>query len=234
MGTQQPEPQPVAGQVVTDADMAKADGDKPEMVAVYDKNGNLVGIVSPEKITRIAGADADESDTDDEGDAEPAPATDLTPQPQADVGTPADAVPPANPDDDINKTHDPSSETVLKSIAKDTVRAELDAYSATQEQAIAKQADDLAQMAKSIEELTALVKALEEQPAVPKIFTNGAVPPRDQMRGQDRGAPAHIDTGRAREMKKALYTAPNAAEQNRIAGEMNVDAIAALQEIRRR
>lgn len=234
MGTQQPEPQPVAGQVVTDADMAKADGDKPEMVAVYDKNGNLVGIVAPEKITRIAGADADEPDTDAD-DAEPAPATDLTPQPQADVGIPADAVPPANPDDDINKTtHDPSSETVLKSIATDAVRAELDAYSATQEQTIAKQATDLAQMAKSIEELTELVKALEEQPATPKVFTNGAVPPRDQLRGQDRGAPAHIDTGNAREMKKALYTAPNASEQNRIANEMQGKAIDALQEIRRR
>lgn len=233
MGTAEAAPQPVAGQVVTDADiMAKADGDKPEMVAVYDKNGNLVGIVSPEKITRIAGADADEPDDDNDGEAaEAAPATDLTPAPQADVGTPADAV----PDDDINKTtRDTSSETVLKSIATDAVQAALDTYSATQEQVIVKQANDLAQLANQVEALTGLVKALEEQPATPKVFTNGAVPPRDQLRGQDRGAPAHIDTGRAREMKKALYTAPNAAEQNRIATEMQGNAIDALQEIRRR
>lgn len=229
MGAAEAAPRPVAGQVITDTASAMAKAKTPQ-VAVYDQNGNLVGTVDPEEITMLAPAEAPA----EAADAEPAAAapaspdaSDLTPAPAAEVGTPADAAPD---DADITKQTDTTdTENVLKSIAKDAATAALDAYSATQEEVIAKQATGLAQLAERVNELTAMVKALEEQPATPKVFTNGAVPPRDQLRGQDTGA-RHVDTAGAREMKKSLYSA-DAPEQQRIATQMQGLAIAELQEI---
>ncbi|MHA6764691.1 hypothetical protein [Streptacidiphilus sp. PAMC 29251] len=211
MGTQPPDPKPVAGQPVTE--MAKADGDKPEMVAVFNANGKLVGIVDPEKITMVSGASADDEAPADEPVAAPAPdASDLTPAPAAEVGTPADAVP-----DDDTVTKQTNTDDVLKSIATDAATTALATYSATQEQVIAKQAADLAQLAERYEELTGMVKALEEQPAAPKVFTNGAVP-RD-LRGMDRGG-LSADVTKAMQRRQSLYQTTDAGEQNRIAADM--------------
>jgi hypothetical protein len=63
------------------------------------------------------------------------------------------------------------------------------------------------------------------------VFTNGAVPPKSQLRGQDRGAGAAVDTAAAVEMKKGLYAAPDATAQKLIADGMQGLAIARLQEI---
>jgi hypothetical protein len=226
MGTRQADPKPVAGQAVSD--MTKADGDKPEMVAVFNANGKLVGIVDPEKITMVSGASADD-DTAADTEAAPAAApdaSDLTPAPAAEAGTPADAVP-----DDADVTKSATDTDMFKSIAQDAATAALDAYSATQEP-VAKQAD-VAQLAKEVETLKELVKALEEQPATPKVFTNGAVPPAASLRGQDQGAPA-ADFARAQQMKKSLYGGTSAADQNQAASELQQMAITALQEIQRR
>jgi hypothetical protein len=211
---------------------------------VYDQAGNLVGIVDPGDIIPVANGDkpADEPAADEPADDAPkapdAPdaSDDLTPAPGGEVGTPADA--PA--DDDLTKQTDPTnhnndttSDALLKSSIADAVKSGLADYSATQEQTIAKQAQALTQMADVVETLKGRIETLEEQPAVPKVFTNGAVPPRDQMRGQDRGAPP-IDVAKARELKKGLYGAADATEQNRIATDMQQAAIAALQEIHQR
>lgn len=235
METDMPEPTQVED-TLTDAGetpemgIAKADGEKVPQVAVYDKKGNLVGICDPADIVMIAGAEAEEPEpADDTPAAEAAPeVTDLTPAPADEAGTPADAVPA--PEDDAVTKQTVNPEDVLKSIAADAVAAALDTYSATQEQDIAKQAD-LAQLAKQVEELTELVKALEEQPAMPKVFTNGAVPPRD-LRGMDRGSFA-TDVVKAQERRRTLYQSADASEQNRVANEMQTEAIARLQEIQR-
>lgn len=237
MGVQQAAPKPVAEQAVTD--MAKADADK-KMVAVYNAKGVLVGIVDPEKITMIEGAEADDegpsgSAADDAGmsDESDAPeTTDLTPEPPAEAGIPADAVPAD--DADITKSTnetDTTPEEVLKSIVDAKVAAALADYRATQEQAVAKQADDRAQLAELVEMLKGRVQALEEQPAESRVFTNGVNPPRD-LRGMDRGA-FSTDVTKALDRRRSLYTTADATEQNRLANEMQQDAISMLREIQR-
>ena len=213
--------------------LEKASSEKTPMVAVYDNEGNLVGIVDPSEITPISGAGPKKDDTSD-GDAEEADAVpetpDLEPAPAAEVGTPADAV-PDNEDDVAKSTTDNTpSDDVLKSIAKTEATAVLNEYSATQEQVIAKQAADLAQLASTVEVLKAQVQALEEQPAMPKVFTNGAVPPSQHLRGMGDAAPS-IDVAKAREMKQGMYAATDATEQKRIADQMQAAAIARLQNI---
>lgn len=236
MGSQPAEAKPVAGAAVTD--MAKADGDKPEMVAVFNANGKLVGIVDPSKITPVSGASADEDDSKadedaDEASDEAAPeTTDLTPEPPAEAGTPADAVP--EDDEAVAKTTnetDTTSEEVLKSIVDARVEAALTEYRAAQEQAVAKQADDRAQLADLVETLKGRVEALEEQPAEPRVFTNGVQPPRD-LRGMDRGA-FDANVQKALERRRSLYQSDNATEQNQIAEDMQKDAIQMLREIQR-
>lgn len=235
MGTAPAAPKPVAGAPVTDVE--KADGEK-QMVAVYDANGDLVGIVDPGKITPVAGAKKTSTDPDaedgekgnGEGDGAPDAAAqdaDLTPVPQAEVGTPADAVP-----DGVAKQQDTAPDAVLKGIAEDVVKAHLGDYSAAHEQALAKQAEQLDAAADVIKALEDRVKALEEQEAVSKVFTNGAVPPPQHLRGQDRGQNLPpVDTSAALVQKRALYGAADATEQNKVALDMQQVAIARLQEI---
>lgn len=209
------EPQAPATPDVPAEPVAKADGDvKPQMVAVYNAGGKLVGVVDPTEITPIAGADAPDDKADGDAAAEPAaePAAtpDLTPAPPAEVGTPADAVP-----DDVNKTQTLDTDTVAKALAA-AVTEHLNAATATQ-------GEHLAEMAGVVKALQDRIDALEEQPAPPRVFTNGAVPSRDQMRGQDRGA-APVDVAKAREVKKSWYEA-DGASQDRIANEMQASAI---------
>lgn len=234
------------------------EGEKAPQLAVYDAKGKLVGIVDPSALTPVTGVDGDDDEDDsdgsdsgsDSGDAAPpaahqppaaAPQTpDLAPAPAAEVGTPSGAVhsgddvtkqtdttEPATADDQNDTT---TSDVLLKSSITEAVRAGIADYSATQEQTIAKQAAELAQMADVVEALKGRIETLEEQPATPKVFTQGAVPPRDMMRGQDRGA-TPVDVARAQEMKKGLYGAADASEQNRIATDMQELAIAQLREI---
>lgn len=215
------------------APVEKADGEtKPEAVAVYDKNGNLVGICDPVDITPIAGAKAEEP-ADDKSEAAsavevaPDPA-DLAPAPAAEVGTPADDV-GKSADTSTNTDPTDTSDAVFKSIAADVVTAALADYSATQEQAVAKQADALAHLADVVETLKGQIQALEEQPAPPKVFTNGAVPPAHLLRGQDTGA-VSVDMAKAAELRKGL-SSPDAGEQNRAALNMQEMAIARLEAI---
>jgi hypothetical protein len=211
--------------------VAKADGEKTPMVVVYDQKGRLIGIVDPGDVTPVANAEADADDMDeaapDDSDNADADAGDLTPQPPADAGTPADAPADTTPDDLAKSTT--TAQDILKSIAAQ-LDARFDTHSATQEQAVAKQADDLAQLAKTVSDLGELVKALGEQPAAPKVFTNGATPPAAVLRGQDQGAPP-VDLARAQELKKGLYRGATAGEQNAIANEMQGMAIARLQQL---
>jgi CBS domain-containing protein len=213
-----------------------AKADKAPQVAVYDKNGKLVGIVDPDDIVIIADADAEpeaaaEEPAAAEPDAAPAPqTTDLDPAPAAEVGTPADAVPD---DEAVAKSTTDLPEEVLKGIAETAAAAAFAQFMAAQEQDVAKQADDRAQLAELVETLKARVNALEEQPAQPKVFTNGALPPEQHMRGQGNGAAA-VDVAAAQRLKKSLYSAADATEQNRIARDMQADAIAALSNIHNR
>jgi hypothetical protein len=222
LGAQQPEP------------VGKADGEKPEAVAVYDKNGDLVGIVDPSDITRIAGAGSDddsESDGTDDSSADADPGTpDLTPAPAAEVGTPADAVPD---DADVTKSIEQTdTDDVLKSSLLAAVETVLTKHSATQADQIAKTSDAVLELAELVETLKGRIGVLEEQPAEPRVFTNGAVPPREQLRGQDRGA-APVDVTKAAALKQTLYRG-TATEQNKAAADMQTAAIAALQAIHQR
>jgi hypothetical protein len=227
MGTAQAEPQPVAGQAVTD--MAKADGDKPEMVAVFNANGKLVGIVDPTKITPVSGASADEDDSKDEPEADTTPETpDLTPEPPAEAGTPADTV--TNDDEAVTKTTNDTE--MFKSSLLAAVESAFAEHSANQNTVLAKQADAVLELASMVETLKGRIGELEEQPAAPKVFTNGAVPPRD-LRGMDRGA-VPIDMAKAAELKQTLYSGSDTAEQNRAANDMQEMAIAKLQAIHQR
>ncbi len=148
----------------------------------------------------------------------------MTPEPSAEVGTPANAV-----TDGVTKnTTDTASDAVLKSIAE-VVKAQFQEYSATQARTIAEQAKALAAVTETLDVLKTQVTALEEQPATPKVFTKGQVPPAPQLRGQDQGAPP-IDTAAAADLRKGLY-ANTAAERDRAAIDLQTLAIAQLEQI---
>ncbi|MEU6340300.1 hypothetical protein ABZ883_05025 [Streptomyces sp. NPDC046977] len=205
---------------------------KTPQVAIYDKNGNLVGIVDPGDIITIADADPAPAAEEPSEAAPEEPAApedpDLTPAPPEEVGTPADAV----DDDGVAKSDTPDTtptDPMLKrSDVMTVVKAAIDEHSAGQSEALAQQGQQIADLAKSVETLAGLVKALEEQPAAPKVFTQGAVPPVHALRGQDRGAPVSAAVAQGQELKKSLYTAPDAAAQNKIAQDMQSLAIAQL------
>lgn len=251
MGAASLDPQPVAGAVVTDvaktaeaAPVAKAD--KPPQVAVYDANGNLVGVVDPADVTMIAAAKAPAANTDDAPDepaptaeAPDAPPTDMTPAPAASVGTPADAVPAA--DDAVAKAADTTENTeaphdVLKGSIRELVKAAIDEQSAHQGELIKSLEDRNKELeernealAKQAAELGDRLTKVENQPAVMAIASNGAIPPAHHLRGQDRGAPESLT--KAQEMRNAFKTSDDAAQQQALAGGLNALAIEKLREI---
>jgi hypothetical protein len=210
------------------AQVAKADdgGDgKVTMQAVFDEEGNLVGIVDPADITPVSGAGGSSGDDSggDDGDAAAAPAPaadDMTPQPPADAGTPADAVGKAA-QDVITLTSD-----VAKSIAEQAAKTALEASEAAHAQVVAKMAADNAGLAEQVEAMKSRLETVENTPAAPRVFTNGQVPPAHTLRGQDQGG-AQIDVAKARETRAAFLRA-DPAEQNRLANEMQQGAIAVL------
>jgi hypothetical protein len=207
--------------------VAKADGDgeKKAMQAVFDQDGDLIGIVDPDAIQPVTGAGAKPAAGD--GDMPAAPdAGDMTPQPPADAGTPADQVGKAADADVITVTAGALESAVAKAVA-----AALGAQPPAQD--VAKQADVAGALAQ-VEALKARIAKVEETPAAPRVFTNGAVPPAHQMRGQDRAAGGGpVDIAKAAERRRQLYQAPDAAEQNRVAKEMQAEAIDALAAIHR-
>jgi hypothetical protein len=238
MGTAQAEPKPVAGTPVTE--VGKADGEKTPMVVVYDQKGRLIGIADPEDITPVANAEADADDMDQPGDDAGDPGSedaadqtpDLTPQPPAEAGTPADA-PASSEDDDVTKsTHnsDTTSEEVLKSSFLAAVEQVFKTHSAAQNEAIATTGDAVLELAGMVETLKGRIGALEEQPAEPRVFTNGAVPPAAVLRGQDRGA-TQVDPAQVGELRKQLYRGATSGDQNKAAIDLQQLAIAKLQEI---
>ncbi|MFJ6085168.1 hypothetical protein ACIQI8_27545 [Streptomyces sp. NPDC092369] len=205
---------------------------KDPQVAVYDKQGKLVGIVDSGDITMIADAEPETPATPDAPAAPEAPeTTDLTPAPAAEVGTPSDAV----EDDDIAKTtptpqNASGTDDLLKRSDVETmIKAALDEQRAGQTELLTQQGEKIGELTKSVESLTGLVKTLEEQPAPPRVFTQGAGPQPTALRGQDRGAPVAVaqDT----QLKKSLYGAADAGAQNKIATDMQELAIAQLSQI---
>jgi hypothetical protein len=207
---------------------------KPAQVAVYDADGNLVGVADPADITPLANVKApggnDDAPADDSAPAEDAPAdaADMTPAPPADAGTPADGT----PDDDVAKADAAAPETstttdahdVLKSLVTEAVTAVLDARTPAED--IAKQAD-VAGLRAEVEVLKGRLVTVENSPAAPKVFSNGQVPPAGQMRGQDQGAAAHVDIAKAAALR-AEFRSADPAEQNRLAAEMQQAAIGHL------
>ncbi|MFJ4787567.1 hypothetical protein [Streptomyces sp. NPDC088794] len=235
-GTQTPA---TAADGITKADSAPAVQEpvakaKTPQVAVYDKNGKLVGIVDPGDITQIADAEPETPAAEDAPAAPAAPETpDLAPAPPAEVGTPSDAV----DDEDVAKTTTPTTDTapedalLKRSDVEAMITAAVDERSASQTELLAKQAEEIGELTKSVETLEGLVKTLEEQPAAPKVFTQGAVPPPTALRGQDRGAPATGAAAQGTQLKKSLYGASDATAQNQIATDMQGLAIAELSRI---
>lgn len=207
--------------------VAKADGDKAPMMVVYNQAGDLVGIVSPDDITPVANSTADPDDAPaPEADPAGTPAADdMTPAPAAETGTPAATVPDdgtvAKQDGTITVTQD-----VLKSIISEAVTVALGAQAPAQD--IAK--GDVAGLREKVEALVADIEVLKEQPAMPKVFTNGQVPPAHQLRGQDQGAGRTVDVAKAAELKHTLYkgTAPEQKAAFDEMQQMAVDGLAAL------
>ena len=219
-------------QQIAKADASDGDGDggKAKMVAVFDAKGDLVGVCDPADITPVAGADAPSGNEDKPDDsakpAEAAPdASDMTPAPPADAGTPADGV--AKAGDTQTSNDEPDAHEVLKSIVTEAVSEALGTDPAKED--IRKQAEVIAKQSEEIEALKARLTTVEGHPAAPKVFTNGAVPPPGTLRGQDRapdGAP-QVDVAKARELKDTLYHG-SPAEQNKAFTEMQEAAIAGL------
>lgn len=216
--------------------VAKADGGdgKTPMQAVFDADGNLVGIVDPSAIIPVAGASPDSDDASADADGSDGSADDggdMTPQPAADAGTPAGAVPDDGTDDGTvakqDSTDDPDFAAAVAKSVTEAIQAALTAQSASHEETVAKQASVIEELTGQVDVLKARVEQIAETPAAPKVFTNGQTPPAHQMRGQDQGA-APIDVAKAMDRKRQLYGASDATEQNRIAKEMMPEAVAAL------
>jgi hypothetical protein len=216
--------------------IAKADGEgKVAQVAVYDAEGNLVGVADPADITPLANAKA----PDPGGGAAPAPdapapADDTTPQPPAAAGIPADAVGKAAGEDVITVTAD-----VLKSAIRDGAREALEAQGAASQEAVAKMAAGNGALAEELRVVKARLAKVEETPAAPGVFTNGQRPPGDggrplpapgQLRGQDAGGQP-VDVAKAAELKETLYNG-SGPEQARAFHELEGLAISRLHQIR--
>ena len=200
-----------AESVVQRVAKADADGGKVTMQAVFDENGNLVGIVDPADITPVAGAGGKPDATDAPDAAPAADASDMTPQPPAEAGTPADDVAKA--------TNDPDNHAVLKSAVREALAELLGAQGPAED--VAKQAD-VAGLRGRLEELAGRLETVEKQDARPGVFANGQVPPegaippsRPSLRGQDQGASPVIDVAKAAHLKEQLSAGTaTPAEQN--------------------
>lgn len=225
-----------------DADTGADGDDGKQLQAVFDQDGQLIGVVDPAAIQPVSGAgkpapkDDGTAAAEDGKPAEPAAgakdgAADMTPAPPADAGTPADG---SGDDDDVAKqaagdgTQDVITVTrdVLKGIAQDAAATALEAQGAAHQEVIAKMAADKGELAEELKVVKARLETVENSPAAPRVFTNGQVPPANQLRGQDQGVQP-VDVTKAREMKQRLYTA-DPAEQNRIHSEMQQAAIEQL------
>jgi hypothetical protein len=224
-------PEAILDPVAKAGDDDGSGGGKVTMQAVFDAGGNLDGIVDPADITPVAGAGGG-------AEPEPAPAAgaspdDLTPQPPAEAGTPADAVGkaagPAGEAADENVTT--ISADVLKGIAADAARGVLEAQGAAHQEAVAKMAADSDALREELRVVKERLATVESSPGMPVVFANGAVPPEGarplpapgQLRGQDQGG-AVTDVAKAAVLKKKLYGG-TALEQNEAFAEMQKMAI---------
>lgn len=209
--------------------IAKA-GDGTEMMAVFNANGDLVGVVDPSKVQAVSGASAPKPAAAPDKGAEQPPAQppadpaasgatpDLTPQPSAAVGTRAEDVQKSGEPEDVAK----GAEVIGQ------LREMLDRYEAGRAEAVAKQAADNDTLKAQLEEVRKRLATVEEQPAMPRVVSNGVIPPA-QLRGQDAAAP--VDVAKAAELKNTLYTG-SGPEQVRAFNEMAGMATARLQQIR--
>ncbi len=124
---------------------------------------------------------------------------------------------------------------MLKSTIEGLVKAALADRDASQEQVIAKQAEDLAQQATVVKSLEDRLKAVEDAPAVMAIASNGAIPPPHMMRGQAQGAPVNLTEGQ--QLRKQLADSGDAVEKKRIADRMEglaIEELGRLQAAQRR
>lgn len=225
--------------------------EKAPQMPVYDAKGNLMGVVDPAELTRLAEPEmpatattqdvepvAAEAQAPQPGPAaaaapEPAtaPPTDLTPAPAASVGTPADAT--QADDDPVAKaaTTTEASPDMLKGTVTELLKAAFDDYSAGQADVV----KTLEERNRALEERNATLEKkfaavderlafIEKQEAAPRVFSNGMLPPRHMMRGQDQGAPA--DQGEAAALRKQLAEAPDANTRDEVASRMQALAIA--------
>ena len=214
------------------------DGDAaPALQAVFDENGDLIGVVDPAQIQPVAGAGGRKDDVPDgatgsdatDGDGSGGAGDgDLTPQPAADAGTPSQDV---QPDGTVAKAGEITSD-ILKSIAEQAVQKALETQSATHAEVVAKMAADKAEQAEEIQALKSRLEQVENTPAAPKVFANGAAPPsgaRPALRGQDEGAT--VDVAKAAELRETLYKG-SGPEQAAAFNEMQNMAIAEFTRLR--
>lgn len=223
---------PVAAQV------AKAE--KTPQVAIYDAHGNLVGTVDPAEITTLAPAKAPEAGAgqpqepkaEEPAESAAAPA-DLTPAPAAEVGIPADGeMTKSSAAEAAGRT----TETVLKgSDITALVKSVLDEYSAGQAELVKSLQDQNValeerntELTKQAAEFAQRIERLENAPAVMAIARHGAVPPREMLRGHDRGG---VDLTEGQALRKQLGRSDDAQEQQSIATQLNMLAIDKLKDM---
>lgn len=247
-------PQPAAEQAPATEPVAKA-GKAPQ-VAIYDAQGNLVGTVDPGEITMLApakapeaaaepaaaeGAEPEQPAADAPAPAPATPPTDLAPAPSAAAGTPADAV-----DDGVAKTAaqaaaptPDTSQELLKGIAQEALKAVLtdrDAQHASVVKALEERNQALEERNSTLEKTAAdldeRLSFLENKPAIGNVFANGQLPPRQQLRGQDTGAPSLAGT--AGDLRKALSEEVSATGKQQISDRLRELAIEEYAQMRQR
>lgn len=198
------------------AAVAKADS----MTAVFDRNGNLVGVVAPDAITPVDGGDAPDADGDSDGDMQDVDASAAVSQTEADGASQIDG---AGYGDDSRQI--PGTDTVQSPVQKvgedkpkkgkkknvtKTTAAETDFA------AVLKEA--LAPFVKQIQDLTDANEVLKER--VEKFGAqpdNRAIPSFNGANGANAGvSPRDTSTDTIEPLKKALEDAKASGDLTKI------------------
>jgi hypothetical protein len=211
----------MVGQAVVDTGVVTKAADQQ---AVYDSQGNLIGVVDPSKITKLIGEGAADAATTVEAPEAEGGDTSAAAETAADSGTDggdtgtdtsgaAPAAPVAAPA--VAATDD---DTVMKSAIDEGVKAALAEMDVVP---------------------TSVVKALEdrfnefmEAPAKSRVLSHGAKPTPEMLRGLDKeAAPANV--AKAAELRESLDSELDVEKRAAIEKEMHVSAIDAYNELRR-
>ena len=196
----------VGDAAVEDEPVAKAKGDP--MVACYNENGQLIGVVDPDNLQAIAAgtpvddsADAKDDSADDTSDDAEAPAADAPAAAPDASAAPAPAAPAAD------------DQAVAKNMTSSEEIAEL--IQSTVKKALEMQAEEHETVLKGLRER---LEVVERSPATGGPLLNGRASGAGDMplRGQDGGDGQPITTPEIEAVRKQLATVSNPADVERL------------------